>query len=159
MALALDKEDRQSIFNKVVSRLRKQGQRARNDVGSCRYRQNEKPEDPMRCGIGHLIHDDYYFRGLEGHAVAEPQVIFALKQSNVHLDVKNTDTPNVDLQDKTSDLYFLDKLQYAHDMKTTAERSGKQTTLQVWEEAWQKIADDFGLTMPDNFTQEDVPGY
>lgn len=69
--------NKQQVFDKVLNGLRKQGCISVNDAGVCMYR----GVDGMKCGIGMLITDEHYHKGLEEEGVIAPCVVEALSLS------------------------------------------------------------------------------
>lgn len=68
----------QEIFDKVVAHLRKQGKRAVDSRGGCRYR-----DDELKCAAGCLILDEHYTAGLERKSAFHIEVVKALSASGV----------------------------------------------------------------------------
>lgn len=111
--------NRQEVFNTVKTHLLTQGRKslAANGV-SCMYR----GMDGAMCGIGPLIKDEFYNKGLEGYGIDTPCVMEALCRS---------------LRDVLGsvDIQFLSSLQEVHDAD---EVEGWPTRLQ-----W--VANEYGL--------------
>ena len=55
----------QEVFDKTVNHLRKQGRKAMDDEGRCKYR----TWDNLRCAVGCHIPDEYYSPALEGTSI------------------------------------------------------------------------------------------
>lgn len=114
----------QAIFNHVIRFLRKQGVPALSDDSiKCCYR----TKDGLKCAIGCLIADEFYDEELEGANLhsAHP------RSQAVVTAVRNSGWEDFSLN-------LLCELQHIHDNSDPKE----------WEEHWQRVAEDFGLTMP-----------
>lgn len=53
---------------------------------SCRYRHTNDEGKELKCGVGLLILDEYYFSSLEGKAVSQLNVREALSKSGIKFD-------------------------------------------------------------------------
>lgn len=111
--------NRQEVFNTVKDHLLTQGRKslAANGV-SCMYR----GLDGAMCGIGPLIKDKFYDKGLEGNGVGADVVMEALCSS-------------MGLPDVCEHSVFLDDLQNVHDI----------CDVEHWPQALQVVASDYGL--------------
>lgn len=100
--------DRQEVFNRVVTHLRKQGERSslEEDSRICLYR----GPNGLKCAIGGLIADEHYSSMIESQGVEHPKVVEALKASGIPVD----DT-------MFTDLTFLRALQRIHDFSEPSE--------------------------------------
>lgn len=114
--------DNQEAFNRIVTHLRKQGSRALDDTGGCRYR---TPEG-KRCAVGVLLTDEMYLPSFEGTGIWG---------NNLLLATLKTFYPNIKPE-------LLGTLQAIHDGEDPC----------IWETAFQQIADKYSLTMPPEST-------
>jgi len=80
---------KQQIFDKVVSHLLHQGERATSEDGRCSYR----GQNGTQCAAGCLIDDEYYSADLEGSVVYSVSVRRALQLSGVCDDYNNNEAP------------------------------------------------------------------
>lgn len=91
--------DQQEVFNKVVTHLSNQGEKAmftdRHEEEICKYRL-----DNLKCAIGCLIQDEFYSPKLESHTVFSDLIKEALRKSGV---------------DAGIDLFLLNRMQNIHD--------------------------------------------
>jgi hypothetical protein len=102
---------RQTIFNRAVTGLVKQGQQARNTSGDCQYRGH----GGTKCALGLLIPDKHYNPDAEGTMVVKEDhtkdvVYYMCKASGINLDFEPTRNLVADLQDMHDNyMYNLDE--------------------------------------------------
>jgi len=117
---------KQETFNTVVAHARKQGTRATKDIkgafGGCQYRMS----DGRRCFAGVLIPDELYRANFEGWSL----------RSGVSNEPSHVGKVLADLG---YDIDFVNELQKIHDM----------TSVDMWEEQFQDLAEKHGLEVPD----------
>lgn len=112
--------NKQEVFNKVVTHLRKQKIPARSD-GNCVYRS----ADGLMCAVGCLIPDNLYDPGIEGQVVAGVIADFPKVAESLGIESMNDED-------------FLHQLQIVHD----------EFIVTRWEEQWKIVALQFNLQMP-----------
>lgn len=121
--------NRQRTFSLVVQHLRNQGEKAASG-SSCNYRRQKSDGKVLKCAIGALISDSYYFPGLEGQSALSEMVHQAL-------DWSNRLGGSVDVE-KRDDM-FLEGLQTIHD----------EVDVHQWEEALRRFATKWNVTFPE----------
>ena len=112
----------QAIFDKMVTRMLKQGKRSETNEGSCRYRCGD-----LCCAAGALIDDKHYSEAFEGKNVSDHRVVIAIALS---LGVANLEYHQ---------LKVIELCQKAHD----------QWDPSRWAERFEQIAKDYNLKMPE----------
>ncbi len=118
---------KQEIFPKVVTHLRKQGQRAVAD-GHCKYRTS----DGLSCAVGCLIPDELYTFNIEGASVTA--AISGFTEKNNRLLGEILRSLGIGREHRT----LLSDLQNLHDGSYVLH----------WESGFLRIADAHGLTIP-----------
>jgi hypothetical protein len=132
----------QEIFTKAVLGVVQQGALSVGRRGGCFYRSRRNGQT-LACGVGHLIEDDLYSRGMEGAAVEAaspfaPANPWASKQDCCEKLMLALLFSGVDVTDRdTSDL--LGRIQSAHD---------GSSTVADFVVAVRRVADDEGLKFP-----------
>lgn len=91
-----------------------------------------RSEAGLRCAVGVLVTDEFYTPQMEGMSTFQSELRELLSKA----------LPGVSVA-------LLNIMQYTHDVASPGD----------WEQAWQGIAKQFGLTMPDSTlpTQQEVP--
>jgi hypothetical protein len=108
----------QEAFDRVVRHLLKQGRKAADSDGVCRYR----GPDGTSCAVGCLIPDEEYSPLMEGKAVDSASMRQRMPPSLVDLNER-----------------LLLSLQRVHDQKSPGN----------WLGELERVAEQFGLTMPE----------
>lgn len=142
--------NKQEVFNKVVSELRKQGRAARNYDGDCKYRTKPELEPELRCALGVLVKDEFYDKRMEGDSLSgigsetQKELLHRFKtRSNPGefgkkvLILEILEKSGIEVE-TTEDIEFLGDLQLTHD-----------TVLpEHWECGWKRIAVKWNLSVP-----------
>ena len=110
--------DNQEAFTRIVTHLRKQGEKSIDSCGACRYRD---PVTKRRCAIGVLITDEFYSEAIEGRTCLDLQALGLLKAA----------LPRVSFG-------LLNSCQGGHDIYPCSQ----------WEQKWREVATYYGLIVP-----------
>lgn len=110
--------DKQAIFNQVAAHLIKQNKKSMAVVEGhystelqCAYRSVDENGNVLKCAIGCLIPDEFYYKAMEG--VIVPAIVNRYYALRKHLDIANIDN---DYQENQQDISFLAGLQTIHDL-------------------------------------------